>query len=188
VEIDVPEDPPDRASGSPIGPLDFRAVFEEHAPFVWRLLRSLGVADRDLPDLCQDVFLVVHRTLPRFDRACAVRTWLYGIAVRVAADYRRLARHRCEDITARAPHAATPPLQHDALELQEAQHLLHRALQALDDDKREVFVLYEMEELRMHEIAAIVGCPLQTAYARLYAARKQVMAAFRRVHDARRIA
>jgi RNA polymerase sigma-70 factor (ECF subfamily) len=188
VARELPDDPPDGGPGEGLGALDFRAVFEGQAPFVWRLLRRLGVAERDIPDLCQDVFVIVHRTLPKFDGGCAVRTWLYGIGVRVAADYRRRACTRLEHITAEAPQLAAPAMQHEALELREAQAILQRALRALDDDKRAVFVLYEMEDLRMPEIAEIVGCPVQTAYARLYAARKQVLASFRRVHEARRIA
>jgi len=37
-----------------------------------------------------------------------------------------------------------------------------------------VFVLYELEELSMREVAEIVGCALQTAYGRLYAARRDL--------------
>jgi len=51
-------------------------------------------------------------------------------------------------------------------------------LAALDTGKREVFVLYELEELPMGEVAKIVDCPLQTAYSRLHAARKAVTVAF----------
>jgi RNA polymerase sigma-70 factor, ECF subfamily len=188
VATEGPDDPPAAAHEGTSGQLDFRAIFEEQAPFVWRLLRRLGVAERDTPDLCQDVFIVVHRTLPTFDGACTVRSWLYGIAIRVAADYRRRSRTRLEEVTAEPPRAAIPAGQHEALEREEATRLLDRALRALDEDKRAVFVLYEVEGLRMPEIAEMVGCPVQTAYARLYAARKQVMAAFRRVHETRRIA
>jgi RNA polymerase sigma-70 factor, ECF subfamily len=53
-------------------------------------------------------------------------------------------------------------------------------LDTLDDDKRATFVLFEIEQVPMKEIAAAMGCPLQTAYARLHAARQHVDAAARR--------
>ena len=52
--------------------------------------------------------------------------------------------------------------------------LLDSLLAALDEDKRQVFVLYELEELSMREVAEVMGCPLQTAYGRLYAARRDL--------------
>jgi RNA polymerase sigma-70 factor (ECF subfamily) len=55
---------------------------------------------------------------------------------------------------------------------------LARVLSAMDAPKREVFVLYELEELPMPEVAALVDCPLQTAYSRLHAARRLVLSAF----------
>ena len=55
---------------------------------------------------------------------------------------------------------------------------LHAALDRLDEDKRAVFVLFEIEQLSMREVADAVGCPVQTAYARLYAARALVTQAF----------
>ena len=43
----------------------FAQVYAEHAPFVWRSLRRLGVREADLEDTCQEVFVTVHRKLPR---------------------------------------------------------------------------------------------------------------------------
>jgi len=45
-----------------------------------------------------------------------------------------------------------------------------------------VFVLFELEEVAMAEVAEIVGCPLQTAYSRLHAARAEVATATARLH------
>ena len=52
--------------------------------------------------------------------------------------------------------------------------LLDRALEMLDDEKREVFVLFDLEELPMNDVAAMLRCPIKTAYSRLYAARELV--------------
>jgi RNA polymerase sigma-70 factor (ECF subfamily) len=151
-------------------------IYREHGAFVWRALRRLGVAPSDVDDACQEVFVVVYRRLGEYEGRSQMRTWLYGISVRVAAGQRRKAHVRREVATEEplepdAPAAGDPEV---ALSDREALALLDRALDALDDDKRAVFVLYEVEGLEMPEVAEAVGCPLQTAYSRLHAARKEV--------------
>jgi len=154
-----------------------RQVFDEHARYVWRVLRHLGVPDPELDDLCQEVFLVVHRQLPSFEARSKLSTWLYGICVRTASDYRRRARVRYERASAdpAASLVASRGLEPDARVA--AKHDLLQLLATLDEDKRTVLVLYEIEGLGMSEVAEIVGCPLQTAYSRLHAARALVLAA-----------
>lgn len=149
-------------------------LFREHAPFVWRALRRLGVADRDVDDMVQEVFVVVHRKLPEFEGRSSIRTWIYGICVRTASDYRNRARVKRELLPDSMPDVTASNDAHDALAQHEARALLDRVLGELDDDKRAVFVLYEIEELGMAEVAEAVECPLQTAYSRLHAARKLV--------------
>lgn len=160
--------------------VSFEAIFAECAPFVWRALRQLGVRDADLKDVSQEVFLVVHRRLATYDGRSAARTWVYGIAIRVASDHRRRAQHRREIPTAEPPDRALPASQLDELAHRRALAWLDDVLDTLDEAKRAVFVLFEIEQVPMAEIAEAVGCPIQTAYARLYAARKQVEAAARR--------
>ena len=71
------------------GPHDLAAIFREHAPYVWRVLRRMGVREADVEDVTQEVFVVVHRRLPEFEGRSAMRTWIYGICLRVASDHRR---------------------------------------------------------------------------------------------------
>jgi RNA polymerase sigma-70 factor (ECF subfamily) len=157
-------------------------IFREHGPFVWRALRRLGVAAADADDACQEVFVVVHRKLGEYEGRAVVRTWLYGIAVRVAAAQRRRshARHEIatEDPVARDAASSSNP--EGAAADREALVLLDRALDELDDEKRAVFVLYEVEGLEMPEVAEALACPVQTAYSRLHAARKEVEKSMRR--------
>jgi RNA polymerase sigma-70 factor (ECF subfamily) len=158
----------------PASVLRFADVFRENAPYVWRVLRRLGVREADVEDLCQEVFVVVHRKLPEFEGRSSVRTWIYGICVRVASDHRRRAHVRREQPTENLPEEPHSAPQIKDLEREQARALLDRALADLDDDKRAVFVLYEIEQLDMKAVAQAVGCPLQTAYSRLHAARKRV--------------
>lgn len=148
-----------------------RQVFDEHAAYVWRALRHLGVPESELDDYSQEVFVVVHRQLATFEGRSKLRTWLYGICLRVASDRRRRARVRHErtDADPARDLAEASTLAPD--ERVQARATLLALLDGLDEDKRTVLVLYEIEGLPMAEVAEVVGCPLQTAYSRLHSAR-----------------
>ncbi len=161
-------------------PLSTEQVFVEYGPYVFRALRYLGVPERDLPDVFQETFVVVHRKLPDFEARASIRTWLYQVCRRTASDYRRRAYVRRENLRDLGDDAG-PTVAHPAAAI-EARQLLLRALDTLDDDKREVFVLAEVEGLTMNEVIGILGCPLQTAYSRLSAARKRVEEFIRAAH------
>lgn len=160
-------------------PPSFAELFEAHARFAWRVSARLGVAEADLPDVCQEVFVAVHRMLPAFERRSSITTWIYAICVRTASRYRRKAHRRREEAHGTLPErgAASDPL--NALELREFRDKLGAVLDDLPSGQRDVFILYELEELTVPEAAAIVGCPVQTAYSRLHAAREAVVNAFR---------
>jgi RNA polymerase sigma-70 factor, ECF subfamily len=168
-------------SGSrPREALTAASLFREYGAFAWRVLRRLGVAERDVDDVCQEVFVTVHRRAASFEGRSSPRTWLYGICVRTASEYRKRAVNRHEVVADRPPEPAVDANQEDHAALREARAMLDRILDGLDDDKRAVFVLYEIEELPMAEVAIAIGCPLQTAYSRLHVARRDVDAALLR--------
>src|SRR5262245_45054218 len=74
----------------------FRAVFEAELDYVFATLRRLGVPPRDLEDVAHEVFLRVHQRWNEYDPSRPLRPWLFAFALRLASDYRRLARHRRE--------------------------------------------------------------------------------------------
>jgi RNA polymerase sigma-70 factor, ECF subfamily len=152
---------------------DFDTLFETHASFVWRVLRRYGVPERELPDACQDVFLVVHRKLGEFEQRSSVRTWLYAIAQRTALATRRRARFTRERLEEPAEQAEAAT-QHEHAERAQHLRLIQEALAALNDDQREVFALYELEGMTMAEVAQALGVPENTALYRLYAARDAI--------------
>jgi len=170
---------------APASTRDFTAVFREHAPSIHRALRRLGVSEADAPDVLQEVFVVVHRKLGSFEGRSQLRTWIYGIALRVASDHRKSAYVRRERPTAELPERAGSAPELKELERRERVAMLDRALDSLSADKREVLVLFELEELPMKEVAAVLECPLMTAYARLYAARDDLKKAYVREGGAR---
>jgi RNA polymerase sigma-70 factor, ECF subfamily len=173
-------DPTASHTTPPLGAADVSRIVREHGDFVWRTLRRLGVRDADVDDVCQEVFVVLNRKLKDFEPRASIKSWLYGICVRSAAAHRRKASTRREVPTESPNDAERAPGPDASYEGKEALAMLDRALDELDGDKRDVFVLYEIEELTMPEVAGIVDCPLQTAYSRHRAARELVTAFLRR--------
>jgi RNA polymerase sigma-70 factor (ECF subfamily) len=162
--------------------LTAQAIFREHAAFVLRVVRRLGVAPRDVEDVAQEVFVVVHKKLDTFTGESSVRTWLFGIAHRVASDHRRRAYVQRENLEAEPPAVNFDAPQAEDFHQRELRKNLDRALDELDDAKRAVFVLYEMEGIPMTEIAESLGCPLPTAYSRLREARERIRSHFSRIY------
>jgi RNA polymerase sigma-70 factor, ECF subfamily len=152
-------------------------IYAQHADFVWRNLRRLGVHESGIDDAVQDVFLVVHRRLADFEARAQVTTWLFGIVLRVAQSYRRSATRRRARLSdapdgeiERVPvTTAESPI--ELVERREASRLLHRLLDELDDDKRTMLVCVELEQMTVPEAAESLGLNLNTAYGRLRAAR-----------------
>jgi RNA polymerase sigma-70 factor (ECF subfamily) len=163
----------------------FRETFERELDYVWTTLRRLGVRDADLEDVAHEVFLRVHRRFADYDPARPMRPWLFGFALRVAADYRKLARHRHE-VWAEADEVVDPaPLADEQLATLDARALVARALEALDLDKRAVFVAHDLDGLPAQEIAAALDLPLFTVYSRLRVARERFKAAVKRLETKR---
>jgi RNA polymerase sigma-70 factor, ECF subfamily len=159
------------SDGTPTGDR-LEAMLADHHAFVWRSLRRLGVPDGDIDDASQQVFLVAHRRLAKLAPE-SERSFLFQTALRVAADWRRAHKRRCEqvgiDILDVPDVAATPEEQMDQ---RRARALLDRALESMPMELRAVFVLFELEEMTMAQIASIAGIPPGTVASRLRRARQ----------------
>ncbi len=167
------------APSSVVAASSFDDVYEEHFAFVWRSVRRLGVPEDQADDAVQDVFLVVHRRLKEFENRSTVRSWLFGIVANVVRDRRRTARRKDPrvrgagdgpDVESLADPGGRSP--HDSLEQADAVRVLHELLDALDWQKREVFVLVELEQMRIPEVADAIGENVNTVYSRVRAARQ----------------
>ena len=160
-------------------PTVFDEVYMDHAAFVWRILRGMGVPAPVVEDAVQDVFMVVHRRLAEFDGRGSLKTWLFQIAYRTACAYRRKGRRAggqepFEDIVdARTGNPA------EEAERRETLSLVADLLDGLDDDKRAVLVLADIVEMTAPEIAVITGTRLNTVYTRLRRARSELSQALR---------
>jgi RNA polymerase sigma-70 factor (ECF subfamily) len=161
-------------------------MYRSEFPYVWKTLRRLGVPPQDLEDLVHDLFVVVHRHLGDYDPTRPLRPWLFGIAVRIVADFRRSPRNMREILRDAIEPIDAGPTPHERLEGKEARELLLRALDTLDLDRRAVFVMHELDEIAMPEIAAALAIPVNTAYSRLRLARAEIASVIERSRVAER--
>lgn len=158
--------------------IDFRTLYEAHAQFVWLTLQRVGVRRGDLDDLCHDVFMVVHARLPEYSNT-GIRSWLFAISIRLAANYRRKAYVRLEKTIGSFDHEErSVPLAPDSaspervLAQRQALGRAQAALSRLPPVQRVVFMMFEIEGIACDEIAKELGVAVGTVYSRLHAARK----------------
>jgi RNA polymerase sigma-70 factor (ECF subfamily) len=160
--------------------LDVARAAREHGAFVWRVLRHLGAPEAQLDDLSQEVFMVLLEQPGVFQGRSSLRTFLYGVCRNVARDARKRRRASREGNLEHVPEQVEHATQERALFISENRQRLIDVLSSLSEGQRMIFVLYEIEELSMEEIAQALSVPLRTCYSRLEAARKQVLSRFRR--------
>jgi RNA polymerase sigma-70 factor, ECF subfamily len=185
VTSSAPATAPVDSAGAP--PVSFSAVYREHFRFVWRLARSLGVPAARVEDAVQDVFVIVHRRLAEHDGHAPLRAWLFEIVRRVAHDHRRTIRRKetTEPLDeGRGDSEAPDPAR--LAEASEDLRLVESILANLDEDRRMVFVLAEIEQMTAPEIAESLGINLNTVYSRLRRAREEFHAAAARARGEER--
>jgi RNA polymerase sigma-70 factor (ECF subfamily) len=179
-----PRAEPDAQPSAPIASL--RELFVTHAPYVWNTLRRFGVPDPDLEDLTHDVFVQVQRHLGEYDATRPVRPWLFGFAFRLASQRRRRASVRHEAQDGHAKEAVDPEaLADEQLAVEEDRRLVLEALEAIDLDRRAVFVLSQIDDVPMVEVARTLAIPVNTAYSRLRVAREEFASAVKRLRARR---
>lgn len=144
-----------------------------HFRTVWRTLRRLGVPVANVDDAAQEVFIIASKKLELIE-AKHERRFLYGVALRVAANARRARVARPETAASElVEHTAGPaPTPEALLDRKRAREMLDRVLEELPDDLRTAFVLFELEGCSGPEVAELLGIPLGTASSRLRRARE----------------
>ncbi|MEM6992866.1 MAG: RNA polymerase sigma factor [Myxococcota bacterium] len=148
----------------------FEAVFRAHYEFVYASVRRLGITEAAVDDAVQDVFVVVARRLAEFEGRSTMRTWLFAIAARVVRHQRRTQARHARKLDALSQ-AALLVARVDTLSQRESARLLYRLLDTLDEGKREVYVLMELQQLTAAEVGAMLGLKTPTVHSRLRLAR-----------------
>lgn len=170
------EELPPALRSYPIAQTDrFASLFEAHAVFIARALRRLGIPDRDVDDGLQEVFLIARSKLDAIEPG-KERAFLLGVARRRASTLRRSldrAARRDEQPLEWVESIEDPPDSVRRTEQAHARAMLDEVLDALPLDLRTVFVLHELEEMDIPEIAALLGIPVGTGASRLRRAREK---------------
>jgi RNA polymerase sigma-70 factor, ECF subfamily len=139
-----------------------------------------------------DTFITLHSHFETYDRNRPLKPWLFAFAFRVAADYRKLARNAREKLSetddgfeskqSSSSRKSDPAIARADTLLEQKQNTerVHAAIQKIPEDRRAVFILAELDEVAMPEIATALGIPVNTAYSKLRLAREDFRAAITR--------
>ncbi len=164
----------------------FPRIYKLYFGFVWSCTRRLGVSEAELDDVVQEIFIVIHGRLHTLEQPESLRSWIYGIVRRTVSTYHRAKRAK---LAASLTHITEPVVQYpqqpspqELAEQSDQVRLLWSLLEKLDPPKREVFVLAELDEMTVPEIASAIEVPLNTVYSRLRAARQELEDALARHH------
>lgn len=157
----------------------FEAVVLPHLDAAYTLARYLTRNDHDAQDVVQDASLRALRYFRSFRGAASGegRAWLLAIVRNTAYTWRQ--RHRADTLTTEFDeerHSETVADEHTeaALEAGSERAALHRAIQELPREFREVIVLRELEGLSYKEISDVAGVPVGTVMSRLSRARRRL--------------
>jgi RNA polymerase sigma-70 factor (ECF subfamily) len=155
--------------------LDLDLLYAEHAGFLGRVLVRLVGDGAHVDDLLQETFVIAFRRRGSFDGSSSPRTWLYGIAIRVAMRHRRSAGRWLRALAGftAEPRVETAAAPDADVERARARALVRDALDRLPFKQREVLALYELEELDGQQIAALLDIPIGTVWTRLHHARRR---------------
>lgn len=152
--------------------LDFRKVYADHFDYVWRSLRLLGVADEGIEDAIQDTFSVVLRQLDRFEGRSSLKTWIFAILHRVAANHRRTRARKQDKLEPFEELKAEGPAPDAQAEAAEVARLIERFCASLEPERRSLFVLAVLEETPAAEVAATLGLSVTKVHSRVHTLRE----------------
>lgn len=155
------------------------AIVQANHDFIWRLLRRLGLPPASADDATQQVFCIAVRRIDDIAQG-SERSFLFGTAVRVAADHRRSAKHR-ERLDAQVVDRPDfGPSPEDLADQRRARVVLDEVIGAMSIEMRTILVLFELEQMTKNEVAELLGIPPGTAASRLRKAREEFKACVRR--------
>ncbi len=163
------------------GEAAFERVYRDHVSDVARWAARLGGPYIEVDDVVQEVFVAVHRQLPRFRGEASLRTWIYRITANQVGERRRKERWRrrfglggsASDV---GGHLASPLLTPvEMMERREASTTVYRALDQLSEADRTLLILFELEQLSGQEIADLLGVRIDALWVRLHRARARLV-------------
>jgi RNA polymerase sigma-70 factor (ECF subfamily) len=154
-------------------------VYERELDYLFETLQRLGAAPREVEDLAQEVFVVLHRNWPTLDTTRPLRPYLFGVAFRIVCAHRRRRAREIPYAGVDAEDASSSP--EGVLQSKESVQLLMAALDRVPLPRRAVLIMHELDGVAMADVATRLSISRFGAYARLRKARKELAAAVRRL-------
>ncbi|HMA94707.1 MAG TPA: sigma-70 family RNA polymerase sigma factor [Polyangiaceae bacterium] len=173
-------DPKSRPMTTDATQIDFAQLYEQHFDLVWRALRRYGVPDAELQDALQEVFLTVHDRFSSFEGRSTLRTWIFGIARRIARNHRPGSLLEMTDPALLDQVSPIDAGDDPACDQLEHARILQTLLTQLTPERREIVVLVELEQLTIAEAAEILNENANTLQSRLRLARSDLASAWGR--------
>lgn len=167
-------------------PQNIAQIYDNYFDFVWRNARRLGIPEANADDVTQDVFLVVQRRIAHYDARASMQAWIFGILLRVVQDHRRSFRRKgsrhvpLEHEADRNAGATQDPSPLEQLERSQRVRLVEQLLSEIDEDKRDLLILSELEDWTLRQIAEFYGSNINTIFSRLRAAKRAFERAYER--------
>lgn len=153
--------------------VDIGEAYQKHAPFIARVIEKLTGSGPHVDDILQDTFIIAYKKREQFEGRSALRTWLYGITKNLCMHHKRgLARFLNFKEKLQSIPSADSPSPHKTLEVSRELELAESVITSMSFKQREVFVLYELEEMEGPEIAELLNIPIGTVWTRLHKARQ----------------
>ena len=160
--------------------VDIGALFDAHAEGLCRMVHRMTGSREVAEDVVQEVFVTAWRRRSDLTDPSHVRTWLYRVAVNHVR-HRRRSKARLLSFLDRwkvEPEADSPVLPDTVVSREQRAAAIHAIVAQLSPKQREVFVLYELQELSGQEIADILEISVNTVWGRLRLARSSFRAAW----------
>jgi RNA polymerase sigma-70 factor, ECF subfamily len=154
-------------------------VYEKELDYLFETLQRLGASPREVEDLAQEVFLILHRNWPTLDLSRPLRPYIFAVAFRVVCAHRRRRGREIPYAYLEAEDAAVSPER--SLQSKESAQVLLRALETVPLQRRAVVIMHDLDDVPIVEVAAKLSLTRFGAYARLRKARKELASALRRL-------
>jgi len=155
----------------------FAELFRRHKRGVYNFIYRYTNNSEETEEIFQDVFIKLHRASPTYIPSAKFSTWLFTIVRNLCIDNHRKKRLRhnvslddTDDDTARPlydviPSEETSP--DDRSSDQEISRVLAAALEQINEDQKEVFLMREKSGLKFEEIAEVIGVSVNTVKSRM---------------------
>jgi RNA polymerase sigma-70 factor (ECF subfamily) len=154
-------------------------AYDRELDYLFETLQRLGAAPREIEDLAQEVFVVLHRHWPTLDKTRPLRPYLFGVAFRIVCAHRR---RRAREIPSEGLDAEdggrTPE---GLLQSKESVTVLLAALERVPLPRRAVLIMHDLDGVPIADAATRLSISRFGAYARLRKARKELATAVRRL-------